>query len=76
MVPTEYKPGQYRRWIENYKWRFGVQVSGIRWFTQEQRGIGKKASSLVIYLKEKIDSNQGLRIGRKLFRTTEYEWNR
>jgi len=38
--------------------------------------IGKLASSLVIYLGEKVNINQGIRIGRKILRTTEYDWGR
>jgi len=74
-APTKFKPGQIRRWIEEDNHR-GVQVQGIRWLTQEHRRVGKLASSLVIYLKEKIDLNHRLRIGRRLFRITEYDWSR
>jgi len=74
-VPTKYRPGQIRRWIEEDNHR-GVEVQGIRWLTQEHRRIGKLAYSLVIHLKEKIDLNHRLRIGRRHFRITEYDWNR
>jgi len=43
---------------------------------EEPRRVGKLASSLVIYMKEKLDLSHGLHIGRKLFRTTEYDWDR
>ena len=71
---AKYKPGQIRRWIEDNQ--RGVHVQGIRWLTQEYRGAGKLASSLVVYLKERIDLNHGVRIGRRIFRITEYDWNR
>jgi len=75
-APTKYKPGQMRRWIEEDNKGTGAQILGIRWLTQEHRRVGKLASSLVIYMKESIDLNQGLRMGRKLFRTTGYDWDR
>ena len=74
-APTKYKVGQMRRWIgEDNKGK--AQVMGIRWLIQENRREGKQASSLVIYLKERIDLNIGLRMGRKFFRITEYDCDR
>lgn len=53
-----------------------VQIWGIRWLLQqEERRIGKSASSLVIYLAKDIDIRHGLRLGRKIFRTTAFDWN-
>ncbi|KAF8442517.1 hypothetical protein BGX38DRAFT_1272322 [Terfezia claveryi] len=40
---TKYKPGLMRRWIEEDN--KGAQILGIRWLTQEERRIGKLASS-------------------------------
>ncbi|KAF8433847.1 hypothetical protein BGX38DRAFT_1275891 [Terfezia claveryi] len=70
------KPGQMRRWIEEDNKLTGAQIVGIRWLTQEYRRAGKLASSLVIYMKEKINLDQGLRMGRRFFRTTVYDWSR
>ncbi|KAF8430832.1 hypothetical protein BGX38DRAFT_1263559 [Terfezia claveryi] len=75
-APTKFKPGQMRRWIEEDNKLTGVQILGIRWLTQEHRRAGKMASSLVIYMKDRINLDQGLRMGRRLFRTTVYDWNR
>ena len=47
---------------------------GIRWLTKEHKP-GKLASSLVIYIKSRVGIG-GLRMGRKLFRTTRYDWDR
>ncbi|KAF8446582.1 hypothetical protein BGX38DRAFT_1270963 [Terfezia claveryi] len=75
-APTKFKPGQMRRWIEEDNKLTGVQILGIRWLTQEHRRAGKMASSLVIYMKDRINLDQGLRMGRRFFRTTVYDWNR
>ncbi|KAF8448215.1 hypothetical protein BGX38DRAFT_1270422 [Terfezia claveryi] len=72
-APTKFKPGQMRRWIEEDNKLTGVQILGIRWLTQEHRRAGKMASSLVIYMKDRINLDQGLRMGRRLFRTTGSE---
>ncbi|KAF8447008.1 hypothetical protein BGX38DRAFT_1270643 [Terfezia claveryi] len=69
-APTKFKPGQMRRWIEEDNKSTGVQILGIRWLMQEHRRAGKMASSLVIYMKERINIDQGLRMGRRFFRTT------
>jgi len=73
---TKYKPGQMRRLIEEDYQVFGTKVGRIRLLVREDRRTGKLAASLVIYLNESTDPNQGLRIGRKAFRTTVYEWSR
>ncbi|RPB20007.1 hypothetical protein L211DRAFT_578174 [Terfezia boudieri ATCC MYA-4762] len=73
-APMKYKPGLMRRWIEEDN--EGARILGIRWLLQEGRRVGKLASSLVIYLAEGIDTRRGLRMGRRVFRTSEYEWDR
>ena len=76
-APTKYKPGQMRTWIEEDN---ETPILGIRWLLKEPRRAGKAASSLVIYLRDGInncvDNNLGLRMGRKIFRTTPYNWQR
>ena len=63
-----------RRWIqEDNK---GVTILGIRWLLNESRRMGKAASSLVIYLKKGININKGVRMGRRIHRTTQYDWER
>jgi len=74
-APTKYKPGQIRRWIKGDN-QGKVRILGIRWLLQEPMRIGKLASLLVIYLGEKVNISQGIRIGRKIFRTREYDWGR
>ena len=74
-APTKYKVGQMRRWIEEHN-KGTAQILGIRWLVGEDRRTGKTASSMVIYMKNKIDLNKGLRMGRRFFRTTEYDWDR
>ena len=64
-----------RRWIEEDN-KGSAQILGIQWLVKEDRRTGKSASSLVIYMKNKIDLKEGLRMGRRLFRTTEYDWDR
>ncbi|KAF8420016.1 hypothetical protein BGX38DRAFT_619968 [Terfezia claveryi] len=73
-APMKYKPGLMRRWIEEDN--EGARIVGIRWLLQEGRRVGKLASSLVIYLAAEIDTTHGLRMGKRVFRTTNYEWNR
>ncbi|RPB18189.1 hypothetical protein L211DRAFT_854367 [Terfezia boudieri ATCC MYA-4762] len=73
-APSKFKPGLTCYWIEEDN--KGAQILGIRWLTTEERGMGKLASSLVVYIKVKINLHQGLRMGRKFCRTTRYYWNR
>ena len=61
-APTKYKPGQMRRWIEEDN-QGSIKFLGTRWLLPEDRRTGKLASSLVIYLKDKIDINRGIRMG-------------
>ena len=70
-APTRYKPGQLRRWIKEDN--NDIEVLGIRWLLQEPRRAGKAASSLVIYLGEIINISKGVRMGRRAFRTTQYD---
>ncbi|KAF8419084.1 hypothetical protein EV426DRAFT_720182 [Tirmania nivea] len=73
-APSKYKPGLMRRWIEEDN---DTQILGIRWLLGEHRRIGKLASSLVIYLACDIDIICGtLRMGRRCFRISEYDWDR
>ncbi|KAF8435230.1 hypothetical protein BGX38DRAFT_1275130 [Terfezia claveryi] len=72
-APTKYKPGLMRRWIEDDN--KNAQIKGIRWLLLEGRRVGKAASSLVIYLAEEINLKNGLRMGKRLFRTTAYNWD-
>ena len=62
------------RWIEEDN--KSVPILGIRWLLKECRRAGKAASSLVIYVEDEIDISQGVRMGRRIFRTTHYEWGR
>ena len=74
-VPTKYKPGQMGRWIEEDN-QGSIKFLGTRWLLSAERRTGKLASSLVIYLKDKIDINRGIRMVRRVFRTTLYDWER
>jgi len=71
-TPPKYKPSTMRRWIEEDN--RGVKILGIWWLLKEGRR-GQMASSLVIYLKEPVECTK-LRMGRGLFRTTRYGWDR
>ena len=74
-APTKFKPGQMRRWIEEDN--IGdVQIVGIRWLLQEHRRVGKLASSLVIYVNQSVTVERGLCMGRRIYRTTPYDWDR
>ena len=75
-VPTKYKPGQMRRWIQEDNPTGAPKIIGIRWLLQDHRRVGKLASSLVVYLDESVIVNKGLRMGRRIFRTTNYDWDR
>ena len=73
-APTKHKPGTMRQWIiEDNK---NIAILGIHWLLQEGRRVGKQASSLVIYLEHGIDITRGVRMGRRIFRTTRYDWER
>jgi len=70
-APFKYKPGTMRRWIEvDNK---GVKIMGIRWLLKEDRR-GQVVSSLVIYMRDPVEVTK-LWIGRRLFRTTGYNWD-
>ena len=71
-APLKYKPGTMRRWIEEDNKR--VKILGIRWLLREDRR-GQVASSLVIYMRDLMEVTK-LRMGRRLFRTTSYDWDR
>ena len=71
-APLCYKPGTMRRWIEEDN--KGVEIMGIRWLTEEHL-LGKVASSLAIYMKSAMEIAT-LRMGRKLYHTTGYDWDR
>jgi len=71
-APLKYKPGTMRRWIEEDN--KGVKILGIRWLLREDRR-GQVASSLVIYMRDLMEVTK-LRMGRRLFRTTSYDWDR
>jgi len=60
------------RWIEEDN--RGVRIVGIRWLLKEDRR-GHEASSLVIYMRDLVEVKR-LRKGRRLFRTTRYDWDR
>jgi len=72
-APTHRKLGEMRRWLEEDN--KGVVIIGARWLLQEGRRLGKATSSLVIYLSSPKAAGK-LRMGRKLFRTTRYEWSK
>ena len=63
-----------RCWIEEDN--KGIVVLGIRWLLQEPWRTGKATSSLAVYSKEAINTNKGIRMGRKVFCTTWYDWER
>jgi len=71
-APLKYKPGTMRRWIEEDN--EGVKILGIRWLLREDRR-GQVVSSLVIYMQDLVEVTK-LRMGRRLFRTTSYDWDR
>ncbi|KAF8417559.1 hypothetical protein EV426DRAFT_699638 [Tirmania nivea] len=71
-VPTRYKPGQMRRWVE--EGNEGVEVMGVRWLLKQHEP-EKVASSLVVYTRSAEEVGR-LRMRRKFFRTTRYDWNR
>jgi len=68
-APQKFKPGTMRRWIEEDN--KGVRIVRIRWLLKEGRR-GQGASSLVIYMRDPVEVT-GLRMGRRLFRTTSYD---
>ena len=70
-APLKYKPGTMRRWIEEDN--RGVKILGIRWLLREDRR-RQVASSLVIYMCDPIEITK-LRMGRRLFRATGYDWD-
>ena len=71
-APLQFKPGTIRRWIKEGDKH--MKILGRRWLLKEDRQ-GKAESSLVIYLKDMIKI-EALRMGRRIFHTTCYDWNR
>ena len=72
-LPTKYKVGELRRWIkEDNK---DLVITGARWLLAEDRRPGKTHSSLVLYLSDSPETPR-LRMGRKSFHTTAYDWDR
>jgi len=61
-----------RRWVEDDN--KGMKIVGIRWLLREDRR-GQEASSLVTYMRDPVEV-RSLRMGRRLFRTTVYDWDR
>ncbi|KAF8422180.1 hypothetical protein EV426DRAFT_706324 [Tirmania nivea] len=53
--PNPKKPTTLIQTVDNQK----AQIQGIRWLVQEERMVGKLASSLVIYLVKDIDITHG-----------------
>ena len=49
-----------------------VHMTGIKWLLNEHAP-EKAASSLVIYMRSEEEVGK-MRMGRRLFRTTKYEW--
>ena len=68
-TPLKYKPGTMQRWIEE-----DIRVLGIWWLLREDRR-GQVVSCLVIYMRDLMEIKK-LRMGRRLFRTTCYDWDR
>jgi len=68
LSPHRYLP----HWIEEDN--KGVRALGIGWLLREDWR-GQVASSLVIYMKNLMEVTK-LRMGRRLFRTTGYDWDR
>ena len=72
-LPTKYKVGELRRWIkEDNK---DLVITGACWLLTEDRRPGKTHSSLVLYLADSPETPR-LRMGRKSFHTTAYDWDR
>ena len=71
-APLHYKPGTMRKWIEEDN-KGGRNYGNPIVDTRTSRG--KVASSEVIYMKSAMEVAK-LRMGRKLFHTTKYEWGR
>jgi len=71
-APLKYKLSTMRRWIEEDN--KGVRILGIRWLLREDWR-GQVASSLVIHMKGLMGVTK-LRMGRGLFRSTRYDWDR
>ena len=72
-VPTKYKLGEVRRWLEEDN-RF-LTIAGSRWLLTEERREGKTHSSVVLYLQDPTIATS-LRLGRKTLRTTTYDWKK
>jgi len=72
-VPTKYRTGEVRRWLEEDNQH--LHIAGTRCLLAENRRAGKTHSSMVLYLEDPTIKDS-LRLGRKILRTTTYDWER
>ena len=72
-VPTKYKLGEVRRWLEEDN-RY-LPTKGARWLLTEGWRLRKSNSSVVLYLQDPIIPSS-LRLGRKALCTATYDWYR
>jgi len=55
----------------------GTEIKSLRWLLPGAKRVGKKASSLVLYLNtDKVPENLVVRLNKKKMRTTQYECDR
>jgi len=52
-----------------------VNITGVRWLVMDEARRGKTRSSLVVHLNSRKAVTL-LRMGRRVYRTTRYDWNR
>ena len=72
-VSPRYRLGILRRWLE--EGNDGIEIMGARWLLPREKRLGKTLSSLVVYTRS-TENVVGLRMGKRLFSTTVYDWDR
>ena len=74
-VKTNYPINDISRWLANDN--SGITVSNARWLLAPHRRTGKQHSSVVIYLSRSTQHpNQGIQLGGRRLRTTNYDRSR
>ena len=65
--------GILRKWLE--EGNEGIEIMGARWLVPREKRLGKASSSLIVFTRS-TENVVGLRLGRKWFPTTAYDWDR
>jgi len=72
-LPTKFRVGELQRWLQ--EGNKDLAITGARWLLSDDRRLGEIYSSLNLYLADSTETPR-LRMGKRSFRTTTYDWDR